>query len=72
MSKTYIPVALRRLVYDRANGACEYCWIPESATLMAHEVDHVIAEKHGGKTDESPRTSRGTKIINAGQDFESA
>ncbi len=31
MSKTYIATALRRLVHDRAQGACEYCLMPESA-----------------------------------------
>lgn len=53
MSKTYISAALRRLVRDRANYACEYCLIPEMAVLVPHEVDHVIAEKHGGQTDEN-------------------
>ncbi|MBD2194815.1 MULTISPECIES: HNH endonuclease [Calothrix] len=53
MSKTYISAALRRLVCDRANHACEYCLIPEIAVLVPHEVDHVIAEKHGGQTDET-------------------
>ena len=50
MSKTYIPTALRVLVRDRANNACEYCLIPEIAVLSSLEVDHIIAEKHGGKT----------------------
>ncbi len=50
MGKTYIPVALRQLVRDRAQNACEYCLIPEIAVLVPHEVDHVIAEKHGGQT----------------------
>ncbi|MDF5717144.1 MAG: HNH endonuclease signature motif containing protein [Rhizonema sp. NSF051] len=53
MSKTYISTALRRLVGDRANHACEYCLIPEIAALVPHEVDHVIAQKHGGQTDET-------------------
>ncbi|OKH38751.1 HNH endonuclease [[Phormidium ambiguum] IAM M-71] len=53
MSKTYISAALRRLVRERANYACEYCLIPEMAVLVPHEVDHVIAEKHGGQTDET-------------------
>lgn len=51
MSVTYIPVALRRLVEQRANQRCEYCQLPESAVFFPHEVDHVIAEKHGGVTD---------------------
>jgi HNH endonuclease len=50
MSKTYISTALRRLVYDQAQGTCEYCLMPESAGFVAHEVDHMIAEKHGGPT----------------------
>ncbi|MGF1459113.1 MAG: HNH endonuclease [Leptolyngbyaceae cyanobacterium] len=49
MSKTYISVALRQLVRDRAQTACEYCLIPEIAVLVPHEVDHVISEKHGGQ-----------------------
>lgn len=53
MSKTYIPADLRRFVQDRAKGACEYCLIPERVTLMPHQVDHVIAEKHGGQTHEA-------------------
>jgi hypothetical protein len=51
MSKSYISVALRRLVAERANHACEYCLIPQIAVFISHEVDHVIAEKHGGLTD---------------------
>jgi 5-methylcytosine-specific restriction endonuclease McrA len=51
MSKTYISAALRRLVYDRAKEACEYCLVPEVAVFGVHEVDHVIAEKHGGQTE---------------------
>jgi HNH endonuclease len=51
MSKGYIAVALRRQVYDRANACCEYCLMPELAVLVSHEIDHMIAEKHGGQTD---------------------
>lgn len=51
MSKTYIPAALRRLVEDRAGRRCEFCFLPaELAFMLPHEVDHVIAEKHGGET----------------------
>jgi len=49
---SYIPVALRRLVHARAKGCCEYCFIPESVSLASLEVDHIIAEKHGGLTSE--------------------
>ncbi|MFM7424602.1 MAG: HNH endonuclease [Elainella sp.] len=46
----YIPTALRRLVYDRADGCCEYCLTPEFAAFAAHEVDDIVAQKHGGLT----------------------
>jgi hypothetical protein len=49
---TYVPASLRRFVYDRASGYCEYCFIPEIAAFASHEVDHIIAEKHGGLTQE--------------------
>ncbi len=51
MSTTYIPAELRRLVYERAHGRCEYCLIPETVVLVSHQVDHIIAEKHGGLTE---------------------
>jgi hypothetical protein len=53
MAQKYVPVALRRLVRARANECCEYCLIPESLTLATHWVDHVVAEKHGGLTEEN-------------------
>jgi hypothetical protein len=51
MSSSYIPTHLRQLVYDRAEGRCEYCLIPESIVFAAHEIDHIIARKHGGRTE---------------------
>jgi hypothetical protein len=51
MSTTHIPLTLRRQVYDRAGGCCEYCLIPETAVFAPHEIDHIISQKHGGKTD---------------------
>lgn len=51
MSRTHIPAELRRSVRLRARDCCEYCLIPESMTLAVHEIDHIIAEKHGGPTD---------------------
>jgi hypothetical protein len=52
MAQKYVPVALRRVVRQRAGERCEYCLIPESLTLAAHWVDHVVAEKHGGQTED--------------------
>lgn len=53
MAQKYIPVPMRRLVRARAGERCEYCLIPETYTLAAHWVDHIVAEKHGGQTEES-------------------
>ena len=50
MSVTYIPTALRNLVYERAEGLCEYCLIDEEISFTKHQIDHIIAEKHGGET----------------------
>jgi hypothetical protein len=47
---TYIPEALRRQVIERAGGLCEYCLLHQQVSLYAHEVDHIIPEKHRGKT----------------------
>ena len=49
---TYIPEALRRQVIERAEGYCEYCLIHQQDSLYAHEVDHIIPEKHRGETNE--------------------
>ena len=45
-----IEAGLRELVRLRAGGLCEYCRISERFTLAEHEIDHVIAVKHGGQT----------------------
>jgi hypothetical protein len=50
MSTSYIPADLRRLVMGRAGDRCEYCLIPQALALASHHVDHVISEKHGGRT----------------------
>ncbi|PZD70253.1 hypothetical protein C1752_14866 [Acaryochloris thomasi RCC1774] len=47
---TNIPALLRRQVKDQANYCCEYCLLPNDASFYPHEVDHIIARKHGGKT----------------------
>src|SRR4051812_2791231 len=53
MAQKYVPVALRRRVRERAGGCCEYCRIPERLTFALHWVDHIVAEKHGGRTEEA-------------------
>ena len=48
---TYVSTALRRDVIERAGNRCEYCQLPAGVAFFPHEVDHVVAEKHGGATD---------------------
>jgi len=45
-----MPPSLRRLVIERADGRCEYCLIHQDVSPYTHEVDHLIARKHGGQT----------------------
>lgn len=48
MSTEHIPAWMRKETIRRSNGLCEYCHLPNIA-FFPHEVDHVIARKHGGK-----------------------
>lgn len=50
MVTSSISPSLRQLVIERAQGKCEYCLIHQDYSIYSHEVDHVIARKHGGKT----------------------
>jgi hypothetical protein len=45
-----ISEAVRRLVADRADRLCEYCLVHEEDVYHGCEVDHILAEKHGGMT----------------------
>jgi 5-methylcytosine-specific restriction endonuclease McrA len=41
---------IRRQVVERAGNCCEYCLLHQDLAASTHQVDHVIAEKHGGQT----------------------
>jgi hypothetical protein len=51
LSLTYITAEMRRAVVERAGNRCEYCLLQVDVAFFPHEVDHIIAEKHGGKTE---------------------
>ena len=51
MTERAISASLRRLVSERASQRCEYCLLPAEVAFFPHEVDHVIALKHGGQSD---------------------
>ena len=38
----------RNLVERRAQGACEYCLLPQDASILPHQVDHIIGRQHRG------------------------
>jgi hypothetical protein len=42
--------SLAEAVRRRAGHACEYCKLPDSLHPGPFEVEHVIAQQHGGKT----------------------
>jgi hypothetical protein len=45
-------VALEQLVWDRARRLCEYCRFPAQLAETPFQIDHVVALKHGGQTEE--------------------
>lgn len=43
----------RELVVRRAQQACEYCRLPQTASILRHQVDHIIGKQHRGSDDAS-------------------
>lgn len=41
---------LARTVRERAADRCEYCHLPQRALPLPFQIDHIIAEQHGGET----------------------
>jgi hypothetical protein len=37
-------------VWERARNRCEYCLFPALHAWLPFQIDHIIAEKHGGQT----------------------
>ena len=48
----WIPAELRRVVFARASGKCEYCLRHESDSVLPHQPDHITSRRHGGETTE--------------------
>jgi hypothetical protein len=42
----------REIVFRRAQGVCEYCRLPQDASVLPHQIDHIIGRQHHG-TDEA-------------------
>lgn len=49
---TDISTDLRKLVTEHANHRCEYCRLPQKASLHKHEPDHIVPRQHGGESTE--------------------
>src|SRR5205823_5457258 len=43
-------ISLAEFVRERAHQCCEYCRMPQIYDEFPFEIDHVVAEQHGGKT----------------------
>ena len=52
MSKTRIPAALRELVAAQARHRCGYCLTQEVIVGTPMEIDHLLPESLGGRTEE--------------------
>jgi hypothetical protein len=48
MPKGYIPAALKRLVYDRGSGCCEYCRSQVKFAIDPFVIEHIIPTSRGG------------------------
>jgi len=42
-----------RLVRERAGECCEYCRFPAAHSGLPFQIDHIVARKHEGTSDES-------------------
>lgn len=52
MSRSYIPQALRRRVAAQAGQRCGYCRTDSLLVGTIFEIDHIVPESFGGKTEE--------------------
>ena len=46
-----LPDETREFVRQRAGGACEYCSLPEYASVLPHQIDHIVGRQHRGSDD---------------------
>jgi hypothetical protein len=52
VSRAYIPTALRKAVARAARHRCGYCLTQELVVGAAMEIEHIISEALGGRTEE--------------------
>src|SRR2546423_7962349 len=44
---------IRTRIQHRAQHAGGYCRLPQRASILPHQIDHIIAQQHMGSDDES-------------------
>ena len=47
----YVSEEKRKTVIARAKNSCEYCRLHQSDAFQKHQIEHIIALKHGGSSD---------------------
>lgn len=48
-----VSAETRELVQRRAQGACAYCRLPHDASILSHQVDHIIGRQHRGSDEDT-------------------
>ena len=51
MPNNYIPAAIQKIVKERANYYCEYCYSPADFSPDSFQFDHIFPVSLGGLTD---------------------
>jgi len=46
-----VPAEVREQVRRRARDVCEYCRLPQKASVVPHQVDHIVGRQHHGQDD---------------------
>lgn len=48
MGRTHISSAAKKLVFERANGYCEYCKCPSDFSTELFSIEHIIPKSKDG------------------------
>lgn len=51
MSKSRISTAIKRVVFERANGCCEYCRCLAAFSNQPFSIEHILPKIKGGSND---------------------
>lgn len=45
-----MALSRRQRVWNRADGCCEYCGMPQELDVQPFQLDHIRAQKHSGQS----------------------